>query len=147
MLDVYYAKDIELDNSSTIIRSFIVKDQAKLFHQSPVEEAHLENPVKHLRWASFFKNVLPQIFGRVLHTPLKNNPYYLLPPKRAARLLSAYVSVWTESHKISKIWALRARFHDTRIEPKPLWNLKPLWNVVPFTLHYMEISLRQLSKQ
>lgn len=58
MLDVYYAKDIELGNSSTIIRSFIVKDQAKSFHQDSVEEAeaHLENPVKYLRWASFFKN-------------------------------------------------------------------------------------------
>ena len=58
MLDVYYAKDIELDNSSTIIRSFIVKDQEKSFHQYSVEEAeeHLENPVKYLRWASFFKN-------------------------------------------------------------------------------------------
>lgn len=56
MLDVHYAKDIELDNSSTIIRSLIVRDQVKLFHHSSVEEAHLENPVKHLGWASFFKN-------------------------------------------------------------------------------------------
>ena len=56
MLDVHSAKDIELDNSSTIIRSLIVRDQVKLFHHSSVEEAHLENPVKHLGWASFFKN-------------------------------------------------------------------------------------------
>ena len=38
------------------------------------------------------------------------------------------------------------RLHETWNEVKPIWNLKPLWNSVYMSI-YMEISLRQLSKQ
>ena len=36
----------------------------------------------------------------------------------------------------SFILKLRARLHETRIELKPVWNLKPLWNVVLFTWQF-----------